>query len=330
MCTPRVDRDCTLPGQAATQAARSFLDGLAEESMKAAGSAVRLVVAGWLNAPTGQVSQTSGAVPYLRAYTWWIVAAVAVGALLIAAARMALDRNGKEAGSLGRGVAVLVVATGAGIPAVAVLTQIGDSYSTWIVNKAADGDFGARISAFAPAAGAASLTGLGAVMLIMLGLFVSLSGFLQVLLLFGRSAGLVLLTGLLPVAAAAGLTGGGRQMRDRYLTWLVSFVLYKPAAATVYAAAFWLVGKGQDVNSVIVGLVTFCMALAALPALMRLIAPAVAVITSGGGGGGAGLAVAGAGGQLASGAIQRSSVPTTPSICCRRAAPVRRRRWWRH
>ena len=91
-------------------------------------------------------------------------------------------------------------------------------------------------------------------------------------------------------------------MRDKYLSWLLAFILYKPAAATVYAAAFWLIGEGKDLMSIFTGMVAFCMAVVALPALMRLITPAVSAVTSGG----SGMAAAGvsAGGQLASGAMQ--------------------------
>jgi hypothetical protein len=48
---------------------------------------VKLIVTGWLAVPTGDVSSSTGAVAYLRGYTAWIVAAVAVGSLLVSAKR---------------------------------------------------------------------------------------------------------------------------------------------------------------------------------------------------------------------------------------------------
>jgi hypothetical protein len=276
MCIPVVDKNCDPIGDAASNAAKSFLETLAEETMAANAQLVKTIATGWLAVPSTEVSSQTGAVAYLRGYTSWIVAAIAVGARL-------------------------VVLTGAGIPAIVLLTEIGDAYSSWIVNKAADGDFGARLTVMGTLG---SATGLGVMLMLGIAVLVFMATLAQVLLLIGRSAGLVLLTGLLPVAAAAGISGGGRAMRDRYLSWLLAFILYKPAAATVYAAAFWLIGKGTDLMSVLTGMVAFCMAVVALPALMRLITPAVSTITAGG----SGMAAAGmsAGGQLASGAMQLS------------------------
>ncbi|WP_405428360.1 hypothetical protein [Micromonospora sp. NBC_00617] len=64
-------------------------------------------------------------------------------------------------------------------------------------------------------------------------------------------------------------------------------LLYKPVAATIYAAAFWSVSteipKDPDliISNVMTGLMLFVMALVALPALMRLIAPAVEAVAAG-------------------------------------------------
>ncbi|GAB3866208.1 hypothetical protein GCM10029963_78220 [Micromonospora andamanensis] len=129
----------------------------------------------------------------------------------------------------------------------------------------------------------------------------------QLLMLLARNAGLVLLAGLLPLAAASGISGSGQAVRNRYLTWLLALVLYKPAAATIYAAVFWLIGDGQTLTDVLTGLVMFCMAIVALPALLRLIAPGVSVLSSGGSASGAGVAAVSAAGQVASGAVRLSN-----------------------
>ena len=139
--------------------------------------------------------------------------------------------------------------------------------------------------------------------------FLILIAIAQILMMFGRAAALILLAGMLPIAAAAGVTGQtGQQMRSKYFSWVLALVLYKPVAATIYAAAFWQVGEAASLNGLFTGMVMFLMALVALPALMRLIAPAVGAVT--GGGGGAALAGASGGmlgGALATGAIQRAA-----------------------
>lgn len=299
-CNP-LDPGCII-GEVVDSTAGRFLDVLAEQMTQTAAEMLKLVVAGWLAVDTPSTSEScsttdgelvcEGAIGYLRAYTNWAVAAIAVGAVLVAAIKLALDRDGREAGSVGKGLVAMVVLAGVGVPAVRYLIEIGDAYSTWILNAAADNDLGARLLLLAPAAGPIAMSPM---MAIGISLMLFLATMVQLLLLLARNAGLILLAGLLPLAAAAGISGSGRSVRDRYLTWLIALVLYKPAAATIYATVFWLIGKGQSITDLLTGLVMFIMAIVALPALMRLIAPPVGILSSGGGGGGAVAAVAGAG-----------------------------------
>ncbi|MEU6077541.1 hypothetical protein [Micromonospora sp. NPDC047074] len=308
---PIVNPVC-VPGHVLDTTAGRFIEELSEQASEAAAEMLKALVAGWMSIPTPNVSQGSchtnsagklvcdGTVDYLSAYTNWAVAALAVGAVLIGALRLAWERNGRDAGTLTRGLVTMVVLAGAGVPAVQLLIGIGDSYSDWILKAAADGDLGARLRLFAPAA---ATSGLAPLMAIGISIMMFLATMVQLLLLLARGAGLVLLAGLLPLAAASGIAGSGRAIRDRYLTWLLALVLYKPAAATIYAAVFWMLGKGQDLTTLLTGLVMFCMAIVALPALMRLIAPAVSVLSSGGSGGAA-VAATSAAGQVASGAVR--------------------------
>ncbi|MGN9774829.1 hypothetical protein ACTMS0_03465 [Micromonospora sp. H33] len=301
-----VDFAC-IGGQLAENTASRFLDELAEQASKAAAEMLETLVAGWLAIPTPKTSDAcrldeagklacEGAVGYLREYTNWAVAAIAVGAVLVAAIKMALERNGREAGTFAKNLVLLVVIAGAGVPAVQLLVAIGDEYSNWILDASANKNLGKRLLLLAPAGRATGQ--LSPLMVIGISIVMFLSTMVQLLMLLARNAGLVLLAGLLPAAAAV-----GGSVRSRYLTWLLALVLYKPAAATIYAAVFWLIGEGQTLTDLLTGMVMFGMAIVALPALMRLIAPPVAVLSAGGSGGVAIAAVTGAG-QLASGAVR--------------------------
>lgn len=295
-CNP-IDPRC-IGGGILESAAGRFLDELAEQASQAAAEMLKTLVSGWLAIPTPEVSQTSGVVQHLRAYTNWAVAAIAVGSVLIAAIKMAVERNGREAGSFAKNLVTLVVLTGAGVPAVQLLISIGDAYADWILSASANGDLGKRLLLLAPAP---ATSGLPALVVIGISIMVFLSTMVQLLLLLARNAGLVLLAGLLPVAAAV-----GGSVRSRYTTWLLALVLYKPTAATIYAAVFWLGGEGKSLTDLLTGLVMFCMAIVALPALMRLIAPAVSVLSTGGGSSGVAVAAASGAGQIASGAVRLS------------------------
>ncbi|MEK8229335.1 hypothetical protein NKG05_30670 [Oerskovia sp. M15] len=95
----------------------------------------------------------------------------------------------------------------------------------------------------------------------------------------GARGMLVILTGILPLSASFTNTEMGKNWFRKCVSWLVAFILYKPAAAIVYAAAFQLVGQGsfEDDGSgllaVLTGLMLMTIALFAMPALMRFVTP---------------------------------------------------------
>jgi len=123
---------------------------------------------------------------------------------------------------------------------------------------------------------------------------------------------LVLLAGIFPLSASFTNTATGKAWFQKCLSWLIAFILYKPAAAIVYATAFQLVGSdlsnddGTGLLKIITGVVMMLLALSALPALMRFLAP---MVSQAGGGGQAAFALAGAGGgalgEMATGAVRR-------------------------
>ncbi|WP_344351848.1 hypothetical protein, partial [Micromonospora lupini] len=308
MCNPITQADCSLKdaagdliGGVTTSFADSMLEGLAKAMGETAAWALKTLIAGWIAVPSPVL--TGGAVDRLREYTYWITGAVAVFSLLIAAGRILLERNAKAATDAGRGLLQLTLISAAGVPTVALLSEFGDGYSKWIVDASTGGDLGERLVMFAPAAGVAAFNGLTSIALIAIAFMLLLISFAQILLSIGIAAIKVLLCGLMPLAAAAAMTGTGRAMLARYMSWLMAALLYKPAAATVYAAAFWMIGDGKDLTTVLTGIVLMCMGIVAMPALLKLLAPATSQIAMGGGGGG-GLAASGA---IANGAMLLNS-----------------------
>ena len=54
----------------------------------------------------------------------------------------------------------------------------------------------------------------------------------QIILMLARGGMLVVLTGILPLSAAAAMSGeSGKGWFNKNVAWLVAFILYKPAAA---------------------------------------------------------------------------------------------------
>ncbi len=112
-------------------------------------------------------------------------------------------------------------------------------------------------------------------------------------LMLVRVGVITIFAGLLPLAAAGTSTQTGMDYFKRMTSWLLAFVLYKPATATVYASAFLMIGDGKDATSVLAGLFMLVLSIVALPAMLRLITPMVGAAVATGAGAGGGMAAAG-------------------------------------
>jgi type IV secretion system protein TrbL len=84
---------------------------------------------------------------------------------------------------------------------------------------------------------------------------------------------LVILCGLIPLAAAFSNIPTGERWLRRIAGWIVALAMYKLAAAFCYAAAFRL-SAGTSVIAVMDGLALLVVSVLALPVLLRLTIPA--------------------------------------------------------
>lgn len=294
---PGVKQGCDTVGGAvsgaANAAAQAFVDGFADGFA----TLVKTMTTFWVEVPTPQLGGPGSAVAQLQGQVYWVQGFILVLSLLYVAGKMALTHSGKPAGEAARGLGTMVVVVGAGVTVIDVLAAAGDAFSVWVIEQSVGGDMTTRLGAVA--GGSAEMTALGIGIEFIVALLGIVSCIVQIFFLLARVGILTLLAGTLPLSAAALSTPAGKAWFQRILAWIIAFLLYKPAAALVYASAFALTGNGDDVVSVLSGLMLIVLAVFALPALMRLVTPMVAA-ASGGGGGALGGAVAGA--ALATGA----------------------------
>lgn len=297
--------------EAAKAAGDSLMDQIAHNASVAMASTIETLGSFWVSVPTIPLGDTQGnpsdPVGFLQGHTWWIWSTLMVFSVLYAAGQMIWSRKGQPLTELIAALIRSLLASSAGLGAVVILLQVGDSYSKWILDKSVEGGFteGLKNLMMSPAANSLQI------FMIVAGIIAMLVSLVQICLLIVRSALSVLLAGTLPLAYSATNTQWGKQWSQKHASWLIAFVLYKPVAATIYAAAFKvtgsaLTGKLEGVAESIVGLmsglVLMVAALFALPAMMRLIVPAVGA-ASAGGAMFAGAAVGGA----ASGAVNMGS-----------------------
>ncbi|MFF2300688.1 hypothetical protein [Arthrobacter sp. NPDC058127] len=319
-------------GAAIEDVANDAVKNMAKAIADAVGQTVKTLGTFWVNVGTPNLTTAPGGstasdpVLFLQNSLYFWTAALAVLSVLVGAAKMIIERRGAPLRDLARSLATLVVVSGAGVAAVGLLTVAADQFSAWIINNSTNGtSFNDNITAMLQLSATSPV---GAIMIILLGLIAILASVLQIVLMIVRGGLLVVLTGIFPTAAAFTNTEAGKSWFQKCTAWLIAFILYKPAAAIIYATAFRLTGTkifgnggdGKDFGSALLttvtGLALMVIALFAMPALMRFVTPMVGAVAGGGGG-----LAAGAVGGLASGAISMGSAgrggggsaSTTPS-----------------
>lgn len=296
---------------AAKSASKGFLDQIADNTGAAMASTLETLGSFWVAVPTIPLGDTQGnasdPVAFLQGHTWWIWSTLMVFSVLYAAGQMIWSRKGQPLTELVAALIRSLLASSAGLGAVVILLQVGDSYSKWILDKSVEGGFTEGLKQLMSAPRSDGLQ----IFIIVAGIIAMLVSLVQICLLIVRSALSVLLAGTLPLAYSATNTQWGKQWSQKHASWLIAFVLYKPVAATIYAAAFKvtgsaLTGKLEGVAESIVGLmsglVLMVAALFALPAMMRLIVPAVGAASAGGA-----MFAGAAVGSAASGAVNMGS-----------------------
>lgn len=298
----------------ASDRANDATQNMATAIADATGNVVKTLGTFWVNVGTPNLTASPGGsdasdpVMFLQNSLWFWTAALAVLSVLVGAAKMIIERRGTPMRDLGRSLATLVVVSGAGVGAVGLLTVAADQFSVWIIENSTGKSFNENITHMLLITAQGPL---GSIMIILLGLIAILASVIQIVLMIVRGGLLVVLTGIFPTAAAFTNTEAGKGWFQKCCAWLIAFILYKPAAAIIYATAFRLTdtnvfgsfGNGEEFGSalvtVITGLALMVIALFAMPALMRFVTPMVGAAVGGGGGALAAGAVAG----LASGAV---------------------------
>ncbi|TCB96795.1 hypothetical protein E0H26_14350 [Micromonospora zingiberis] len=233
----------------------------------------------------------------IRSQTNWLVVTIAVASLLAAAFRMALERKGQPLVVTLMGLVRLVITVSAAWWVADWLAKEADSYSQHLYDQG--------IKAQLKLIANCGTDGLTAFLLIIVGLLLLIAGCIHVILMYIRLGVMVLLTGTLPLAAAASMTEMGGNWWRKHLAWMVAWLAFKPVVGLIMYSGAVMIGATSELSDgdqarhyKLAGVAILLMAAVALPALMRLVVPAM---TSLGSGGGVGAGV-GAGAAVASGA----------------------------
>ena len=82
--------------------------------------------------------------------------------------------------------------------------------------------------------------------MLVFGLIAIVLSMVQAMLMLFRQAALIILAGVLPLAAAGSVAPLTRPWIRKVTAWMLALICYKPAAAAVYATAFTMIGSGGE------------------------------------------------------------------------------------
>ena len=176
---------------------------------------------------------------------------------------MALTRKADPLMDVGSGLVVIAATSAVGVLLPSLLLKAGDAWSSWVLRDSTGGQFAARLTSVLTLAGATPAV------VVVLGIVAIIISAIQAVLMLFRQGALVVLAGMLPLAAAGMMTPATRGWFRRVTGWMLALIFYKPAAAAVYATAFTMIGAGKGTRAVLMGFAMVFMSLLALPVLMR-------------------------------------------------------------
>jgi type IV secretion system protein TrbL len=291
-------------GGVVSSVASDAITALAKSVLQALGHAVAWVATLWMGVGTPQLADTNGqpvgAVAFVQQHLLYFTGGMAVASVLVGAAKIAIEeQKAYHARALARFLVVYGMIAAGSAALGSALVYASDQMAADLISKATANtgfaDHLTQLLGIGQAHGVNGLAGLLAVAFaaIVLGIIAFVATLVQILLMFVRNGMLVLLIGILPLAAAMSNTEMGMHWFKKAWAWLIAFALYKPAAAVVYAVAFVLPGQ-QGINALMSGIMMLVLAVLALPALLRFVVPATAAVAGGGGVGGVAAGAAGA------------------------------------
>ncbi|MFJ6895167.1 hypothetical protein [Streptomyces hokutonensis] len=235
--------------------------------------------------------------------TQWIVVYLAVGSLLFASARMAVERRGAAGVTALKGIMRVILVSGAATTIVVAAANVADSYSDYLFNQAVQ-DSLKNVGACDDGGGISEHF-----LLLILAFLLLIAGIIHTILMYIRLGVMMIMLGTLPMAAAASMTDWGGGWWRKHIGWMTAWLLYKPAVALVLNAGMAMINAPSEpgattesnaINTRIAGIGVMLLSAIALPALLKVIVPAAAAM----GTGNPMAALGQAGSQLASGAVQ--------------------------
>lgn len=278
---------------------------LAKSVMKALGTVLINLGTFWVKVPSPSFVAPTSSVTYIQQHVAWLVPLILLGTMMYAGIQVISHRRGEPLRRVVQSVLTVAAVSGAGALIGGGLVLISDSFSIWLMNEVTEDNAASFAVRILPALEFAGIIPGGAILVIIVGIVGVIANIIQLGMMWLRSAGLLMMLGVVVVMAATTGTEWGRRWFSRAVGFFLALVLYKPTVTIVYATAIRLVADDSTLGvggvvSFIVGILMMLAAAFCPGALVAFLMPPAMAIGSGSVGGGG--AVAG-GAVLATGAI---------------------------
>ncbi|MCX5042500.1 hypothetical protein OG921_04850 [Aldersonia sp. NBC_00410] len=281
---------------------------IVQSLMSGLGQMIMLSMSWWIMLPSPDL-QNMTALQAISEYTFQIQLILLTVSIIFVAFRLANARRHAlldESEEAYRGLVRTVLSSTLAAVLIATLTKVGDGFATWVVMETSGQN---PMKLVATMLSLTSYNTAAPGLMLVIAVIGILGALMQAVLLVVRQAMLIVVVAALPIAASAGGMEVGKQSYQKLIAWIIAFLLFKPVAALAYAVAFLSATSGDatpggaDGNptgpafqQALLGMVLLICTALILPALMRLISPAVSAAGSGGSG------AAATGGALMAGA----------------------------
>lgn len=260
---------------------------------------VKTISTFWVKAPSPTVADAAthtvtGPASQLQDHLLFYTMIVMAICIAIQGARIAWKEHARGLEDMFTSLIRFVIVTTIGAGTIAIVLSVGDAYASWIIDAATQGsDFATNLNALI--SDPSTQAGLAVVAAYALLGIAAVASLIQLVLMFFRAGVVVILIGGWPLSTSASMLQAGKQWFTTYTGVLVAFALYKPAAATIYAGGFMLIGtpaaNADATATILQGVSVIVIAIVAIGFLVKLCCPATAPIS---GGRGAGALIGGA------------------------------------
>lgn len=226
----------------------------------------------WIDSPLSSVVGGSTADWFASIIAPVQGALLALG-IMVAGIRIMLLARGEVAGEAAKRFLRAILVTVAGAAFFQIMLLGSNALARWFIDVALNDKRPDLL-------GEGAMLGQNTALAFIFGMFLFLAVGAQWIIMIFRDIALTVIIPFWPIAASGAMFDKHEAMFEKTTTWLLAFLLYSPLAAAMYGLSIRLRGAQDGLPGVVVGLGIFLLALFALPALLKLVAPVASAIGS--------------------------------------------------